>query len=59
MHCDAGFIDEKMVKDAKARGLKVYVYTVDSKDELAQMQQLGVDGIFTNYPAQSRQFLGL
>lgn len=59
VHCDAGFIDEQMIKDAKVRGLKVYVYTVDSKDELAQMQQLGVDGIFTNYPAQSRKFLGL
>lgn len=59
VHCDAGFIDEHMIKDAKARGLKVYVYTVDSKDDLTQMQQLGVDGIFTNYPAQSRQFLGL
>lgn len=59
VHCDAGFIDESMVKDAKARGLKVYVYTVDTAAELQQMQQLGVDGIFTNYPAKSRLYLGL
>lgn len=59
VHCDVGFIDESMVKDAKTRGLKVYVYTVDTAAELQQMLQLGVDGIFTNYPAKSRLYLGL
>lgn len=59
VHCDVGFIDQAMVNDAKARGLQVYVYTVDSPEQLQQMQQLGVDGIFTNHPARSRAFLGL
>ena len=59
VHCDADFIDEHMVKDAKARGLKFYVYTVDDQDGLTALQQLGVDGVFTNYPANSRQLLGL
>lgn len=58
VHCDADFIDATMVQDAKARGLKVYVYTVDTKAELLQLRQLGVDGVFTNYPARSRLYLG-
>lgn len=54
VNCDISFINQAFVDDAKARGLKVYVYTVDSADDIARMQQYGVDGIFTNYPARSR-----
>ncbi|GGW64539.1 glycerophosphodiester phosphodiesterase [Alishewanella tabrizica] len=57
VHCDVDFINEDMVKDAKARGLKVYVYTVDGEQAVNAMHLLGVDGIFTNYPAKSRAIL--
>lgn len=59
VHCDADFIDEAMVQDAKARGLKVYVYTVDAREELLHLQQLGIDGVFSNFPARSRDYLKL
>ncbi len=55
VNCDVSFINQAFVTDAKARGLKVYVYTVDQSDDIARMQQYGVDGIFCNYPARSRQ----
>lgn len=55
LHCDISFIDQAFVADAKARNLKVYVYTVDKIDDIKRMKQYGVDGIFTNYPARSRQ----
>jgi len=57
VHCDAGFIDEALVADAKARQLQLYVYTVDEADDLARLKALGVDGVFTNYPARSRKLL--
>lgn len=57
VHCDAGFIDETLVADAKARQLQLYVYTVDEADDLARLKALGVDGVFTNYPARSRKLL--
>jgi glycerophosphoryl diester phosphodiesterase len=57
VNCDVSFINQAFVDDAKARGLKVYVYTVDQADDIARLQQYGVDGIFTNYPARSRQLL--
>jgi glycerophosphoryl diester phosphodiesterase len=57
VNCDVSFINQAFVTDAKARDLKVYVYTVDQADDIARMQQYGVDGIYTNYPARSRQRL--
>lgn len=57
VNCDVSFINQAFVADARARGLKVYVYTVDQADDIARMQLYGVDGIFSNYPAKSRQQL--
>ena len=57
VNCDVSFINQAMVEDAKARGLKVFVYTVDQADDIARLQSYGVDGIFSNYPARSRQML--
>ncbi|WP_333609569.1 glycerophosphodiester phosphodiesterase [Arsukibacterium sp.] len=54
VHCDVSFINQQMVTDAKARGLKVYVYTVDAADDIARLKHYSVDGIFCNYPALSR-----
>ena len=55
VHCDVSFIDQAFVTDAKARGLKVFVYTVDQPDDIQRLTAYGVDGIFSNYPARSRK----
>ena len=44
------FADPALVADARRRGLKVYVYTVNEPDDFARMQALGVDGVFTDFP---------
>lgn len=44
------FVDQELVDDAHSRGLKVYVYTVNHPEDITRMQQMGVDGVFTNYP---------
>lgn len=38
-----------LVKEARARGLKVFVYTVNARDDMERMLRLGVDGFFTDY----------
>jgi glycerophosphoryl diester phosphodiesterase len=57
VHIDKNFINHEYVSDAKKRGLKVYAYTVDKQQDIEDMQQLGVDGIFTNYPCYAKMIL--
>lgn len=33
-----------------AAGYRLYVYTVDEQEEMMRLMEMGVDGIFTNYP---------
>ncbi|GAA5191540.1 glycerophosphodiester phosphodiesterase [Ferrimonas gelatinilytica] len=54
VHLSANFLDAELLADSRRRGTKIYVYTVDRPDEVAEMIELGVDGIFTNYPARTR-----
>jgi glycerophosphoryl diester phosphodiesterase len=44
------FISQDLVDDAHNRGLKVFVYTVNTQEDLNRLNALGVDGIFTDYP---------
>ncbi len=44
------FISQALVDDAHRRGLKVLVWTVNELDDIAYVKELGVDGIFSNYP---------
>ncbi|ABZ78187.1 glycerophosphoryl diester phosphodiesterase [Shewanella halifaxensis HAW-EB4] len=50
IHLGLSFTTQEMIDDAHRRGAKVYVYTVDNLDDLDMLKQMGVDGIFTNYP---------
>lgn len=57
LHLDVSFISKALVDDAHQRGAKVYVYTVDHSDDIHALKQLGVDGIFSNYPDRAMQAL--
>ena len=50
VHLPIEFIDRKFVKDAHNRDLRVFVFTVDHPEDIKKMKELGVDGVFTNYP---------
>jgi len=50
VHPSFDFVDQRFVDDAHARGLKVYVYTVNHPEDISKMHKLGVDGVFTNFP---------
>lgn len=57
LHLDIGFITAEIVADAHRRGIKVYVYTVDSADDIRYLQQIGADGVFSNYPDKTAAML--
>ena len=44
-------VDERTVELFHARGLRVYVWTVDSRSRACQLHALGVDYLTTNVPA--------
>ena len=50
VHQSLRFINDEFVRDAHRRGLKVFVYTVNSTEDIERMAALNVDGVFTNYP---------
>jgi glycerophosphoryl diester phosphodiesterase len=43
-------LDMKSIKHAHENDLKVFVYTVNNIEEIKRVKDLGVDGIFSNYP---------
>ncbi len=44
------FLDARLVEDAHRRGLRVIPFTINDPGELARMRELGVDGVFSDYP---------
>jgi glycerophosphoryl diester phosphodiesterase len=47
---DIVVVDEDFVAAAHRAGLAVHVWTIDDKEELASLAELGVDGIMTDRP---------
>ncbi len=43
-------VTKKYVEKAHEEGLKLFVWTVNTKKNIARMKKLKVDGIFTNFP---------
>ena len=56
LHPSKRCVTSGLVADAHRRGLKVFVYTVNRPAEFALMNQLGVDGVFTDYPERVVSF---
>ena len=50
LHAGKRCVTPALVADAHRRGLKVFVYTVNQPAEIARMQALGVDGVFSDVP---------
>ena len=47
------FVTRRFVEDAHRRGLKVFVYTVNTPADIVRMRKLGVDGVFTDFPERA------
>ena len=52
-----GLLQPELIEAAHAEGLAVYVFTADEEHEMRSLLDLGVDGIFTNFPDRLRALL--
>ena len=57
LHLSVDLMTQELVDDAHARGLEVFVETVNSKIEMRRMYDMGIDGVFTNFPDTARLYL--
>ncbi len=53
-----GLAQPELIEEAHAEGLAVYVFTVDSEEDMRRLLDLGVDGLFTNHPDRLRAIVG-
>ena len=47
---DRDFADRALIADAHARGMRVFVYTMNEPEDIARYRGQGVDGVFTDFP---------
>lgn len=57
VHGPSQVVSERLIEQAHREGLKVYIYTINEKDEMRHWIGLGVDGLFTNYPDRLSEVL--
>ena len=57
LHPWVGLVTPDLIRAAHGDGLAVYVFTVDAADEMRRLLDLGVDGLFTNFPDRLRALL--
>jgi len=50
-------VDSRFVAGAHKRGIDIHVWTIDDRDEMVRLLDLGVDGIMTDRPAVLREVL--
>jgi len=50
IHPSMSQVDKELVSEAHAAGIKVLVYTVNEPKDIAAMQAICVDGVFSDYP---------
>ena len=53
LHLEADFADPQMLADARRRGLKVFVHTVNQREEIEFWRGAGIAGVFTDYPERA------
>lgn len=50
VHFPLSGLSKSKAHDMQKNGLKVFVYTVNEFSDIKQMEEFGVDGVFSNYP---------
>ncbi|WP_424244979.1 glycerophosphoryl diester phosphodiesterase [Elusimicrobium posterum] len=55
LHISHKRLNEDIVKTARGLGLNIWVYTVNTKEDLQRVQKLGADAVFTDDPFLSSQ----
>lgn len=50
IHLNERSVTPSLIERAHFEGLKLYVYTVNGLKDIERMKNMGVDGVFSNYP---------
>ncbi len=50
LNLSSEFVDPRLIEDAHKHGIKVFVYTVNDPAEMRLLREMGVDGVFSDYP---------
>ena len=58
VHPSIEFVDRRFVNNAHSHGMRVFVFTVNHPSDISRMRELGVDGVFTNFPERVLQDQG-
>lgn len=58
LNLSSEFVDPRLIADAHAHGIRVYVYTVNDPAEMRRLRDMGVDGVFTDYPDRALALAG-
>ncbi len=50
IHPEIDYITHELVDDAHQRGIKVFVFGVNHPEDVEKMKEMGVDGMFSDFP---------
>lgn len=50
INANFNYLTKEIVKKIHSRGYKVYAYTVNNQEDKLKMKEIGLDGVFTDYP---------
>jgi len=50
LHPEASYITQEYMREAHERDWEVLTYTINSRSQALMMEQLGVDGVFSDFP---------
>ncbi len=56
-HISNKISSEELIAKAHKKGMRLFVYTINNEDEMGKVIELGVDGIFTDYPDRLHKVL--
>lgn len=57
VHQSIDFLEKELVKQCQLLGKKLFVYTVNTEDDIDYVIKMGVDGVFSDYPERVLEYL--
>jgi glycerophosphoryl diester phosphodiesterase len=57
LSCDRQILDEELIKEAKDKGMKLFIWTVNYPEEMKKLIDLEVDGLITDIPDVLKEIL--
>ncbi len=50
VHLNKRYLRKKTIENLRSYGIKIFIWTINSPNEISQARELGVDGIMTDFP---------